>query len=190
MANRNEGEGAARQGKEVRMWKSLGFGRNECAQAANWLEEAAALLPEASTADGLPTQLVPGDATHVRECAACQTALKVFLESRALLANLKDPERKSNPFFAKRVMAVIAAREAELERSTRAWAAVPRLAARLAGVAMLVLLIAGTWAYKTPARKHTNQPVVAESSGQLIEDNSSVPVDRDEVLISLLERGK
>ena len=55
---------------------------------------------------------------------------------------------------------------------------------------MLVLLIAGTWAYKTPARKHANQPVVAESSGQLIEDNSSVPVDRDEVLISLLERGK
>jgi hypothetical protein len=73
-----------------------------------------------------------------------------MVEARELLG---APLEKAvpGPFFLARVMASIAAKEAEMERSAQTWAAVPRLASRLTVLASLGLLIAATWVYQMPS---------------------------------------
>jgi hypothetical protein len=171
------------------MWNGPRLGGERCERAAAWLEEAATRHPHAGAHEDLLLGLPKDEMQHVQECPVCAQAVKDLLESRGLLQNLKVDEDKGNPFFAKRVLASIAAREAEIELATRTWAVIPRLASRLAGIAILVLLIAGTWIYEGPARKQANQPVM-EPGAQLFEDNATVPADRDAVLVSLLERGE
>src|SRR5260370_24101642 len=56
-------------------------------------------------------------------------------------------------WFGARVMAAIAARESELRQSLEAWAAVSRLAARLAWISALALLLASTWLSQLPKSK-------------------------------------
>lgn len=178
------------------MWNRIRFGGRRCTKAEQWLEETAVTHLETPTAQDLLTTLGVAEREHIRRCSACQGALRDFIESR-LLVNAVRPARPANhPFFAKRVMAAIASREGELERASRAWAVVPRLAARFAGVATVLLLIGGAWVYEGPLRNPpagdsapTLQPAV-ESGSQLFEDNAAVPASRDEVLVSLLERGQ
>ena len=171
------------------MWNGPKLGKEGCTRAQAWLEEAASRHPRAGAHEELLAEVPRDERQHVQECPACAQAVKDLLESRGLLRNLKMDEDKGNPFFAKRVLAAIAARETEIELATRTWAVIPRLASRLAGIAILVLLIAGTWIYEGPARKRANQPVM-EPGAQLFEDNATVPTDRDDVLVSLLERGE
>ena len=64
-----------------------------------------------------------------------------------LLREAVSEPREPSPFFAKRVMAAIEAREAELTRRARAWAAVPAFASRLSAIAALLLVMAGTWLF-------------------------------------------
>lgn len=167
----------------------LRFGEKQCTRAEAWLEEAAARRPHARALEDLLTGVPEDEKTHVQSCPDCKDAVSDLLESRALFRNWNAAGVQGNPFFAERVLAAIASRESEMEQATRTWAVVPKLAARLAGIATLVLLIAGTWIYEGPARKQANQPVV-EPGSQLFEDNATVPADRDEVLVSLLERGE
>lgn len=171
------------------MLDRLNFGEKRCTRAEAWLEEAASCRPHARALEDVLVDAPEGDKQHVQNCRDCKEAVMDFLESRALFRNWNAAGVQGNPFFAKRILAAIAAREAEVEQSTRTWAVVPKLAARLAAIATLVLLIAGTWVYEGPARKQVNQPVV-EPGSQLFEDNSTVPTDRDEVLVSLLERSE
>ena len=177
------------------MWRRIWLGRKQCIKAEQWFEEATGRLSEAPAAEELLASLEPSQRDHVRECGECQNALKDLLESRVLLAALKEPETENRPFFSRRVMAAIAAREMELERATRAWAVVPRLASRFAGIATVLLLIGGALVYEGPLHKQANQTTqtaqpAAESGTQLFEDNAAVPANRDDVLVSLLERGE
>lgn len=173
-------------GKEVRMWNRRGLEKKGCEKIAVWLEEAAARSPEAATIEELLEALPHDETLHAGECTDCKEAAREFLDSRALLAACgKAPE--GNPFFAKKVLAAIASREAEMERTSRAWAIVPKLASRLAAVACLALLLAGTWVYKGPTQSKSGR-TAAEPGSQLLEDNATVPSDQDEVLVSLLER--
>jgi len=64
-----------------------------------------------------------------------------------LLGTLQSRRTEPSPFFAKRVMAAIDAREADLSRRARAWAAVPVFASRLSAIAAILLVAAGTWLF-------------------------------------------
>jgi hypothetical protein len=87
---------------------------------------------------------------HLAACADCQEAADAFSVSRSILRKLPSRAAEPGPWFAPRVMAAIAAREAELRQSLDTWAAVPRLAARLTWVSALALLLASTWLYQLP----------------------------------------
>ncbi len=83
------------------------------------------------------------------------------------------------PWFAPRVMAAIAARESELRQSLEAWAAVPRLAARLTWISGLALLVASTWLYQLP--KFT--PISGnESAVESLFDSSQSSASQDDVV--------
>jgi hypothetical protein len=98
------------------------------------------------------TALTAAQREHLAACAACQEAADVFTMSRDILQDLPSHAAAPGPWFAPRVMAAIAAREADLRQSLDAWAAVPRLAARLSWVSALALLLASTWLYSSPRR--------------------------------------
>ncbi len=68
-------------------------------------------------------------------------------EVRQLLRDRQVSRTEPGDFFAKRVMAAIEAREAEVTGRVRAWAAVPTFASRLSALAVMLLLLAGTWLY-------------------------------------------
>jgi|SRR5215469_4430480 len=86
---------------------------------------------------------------HVYSCEMCRVFADDLLEVRGMFAAQKS-EAHPGPFFLARVMASIADRERQLERSAQTWAAVPRLASRLTVLASLGLLIAASWVYQMP----------------------------------------
>jgi hypothetical protein len=91
------------------------------------------------------------------------------------------------PWFAPRVMAAIAARESELRRSIDAWTIVPKLARRLSWVSALALVLASTWLFGRPASTPSN-PVSTDLTGEPAYENTA-PVNNDELLLSLAEKG-
>jgi hypothetical protein len=91
------------------------------------------------------------------------------------------------PWFAPRVMAAIAARESELRRSIDAWTIVPKLARRLTWVSALALVLASTWLLGRPAATPL-KPVVTDITGEPVLQTAP-PVNNDEILLSLAEKG-
>ncbi len=106
-------------------------------------------LEDASGADALS----PVQQKHLAACPDCQAAADELLMSRILLKKIPSVTPAPAPWFAPRVMAVIAAGESELRQSLEAWAAVSRLAARLAWISALALLLASTWLSQLPKSK-------------------------------------
>jgi hypothetical protein len=100
-------------------------------------------------------------------------------EVQALLRDLDGKRAEPSPFFAKRVMAAIEAREAELGRRARAWAAVPAFALRLSAVAALLLAMASTWLWTGSYR----QPVPI---GGIFDDSGAAPSssNQDDVFVA------
>jgi hypothetical protein len=82
-------------------------------------------------------------------------------------------------------MAAIEGREAELAGRTRTWAAVPVFASRLAAIAVLVLLVAGTWLYEGSARRQA-------TTGGIFEDSAAAAAStsQDEVFAVPSEDGR
>src|ERR1700759_4048272 len=74
---------------------------------------------------------------HSAACEDCAAAAEELLESRELLRALPQESSTRMAWFAPRVMAAIAAREAELRQSFDAWAVIPKFALRLTWVAAL-----------------------------------------------------
>lgn len=107
-------------------------------------------------------------------------------EVRQLLRGLEVRRAEPSAFFAKRVMAAIEAREAELTRRVRAWAAVPTFASRLSAVAVMLLLLAGTWLYTGSSRRPNT------STGGLFEDSAAAASStaQDEVFNAAAEDGR
>jgi hypothetical protein len=102
------------------------------------------------------TELPAAQQEHLAACPECQAAADDVLISQTLLSNLPPAAATPGPWFAPRVMAAIAAREGELRQSLEAWAAVPRLAARLSWLSALALLVASTWLYQLPKSTQTS----------------------------------
>lgn len=99
-------------------------------------------------------------------------------EVRGLLRDLDSRRAEPSPFFARRVMAAIEAREAELRRRSRAWAAVPAFASRLSAIAAILLVAAGTWLY-------TGSRPSVTAQGGLFEDSAAAAssTSQDEVFV-------
>ncbi len=94
--------------------------------------------------------LSPVQQLHLAACRECQAASADISMTRIVLRDAPLRAASPGPWFAPRVMAAIAARESELRESLEAWAAVPRLAARLTWISALALLLASTWLYEVP----------------------------------------
>jgi hypothetical protein len=132
--------------REAGMFNLLKMKRNqhECERLRDALERSAGV-----------DALSASQRAHLAACAECQEAADIFIMSRSVMQNVPSRAAEPGPWFAPRVMAAIAAREAELRGSLDAWAAVPRLAARLTWVSALALLLASTWLYESPRRAQT-----------------------------------
>jgi len=122
------------------MWNLLKARMNEkkCSAVRDALENA----PGTSV-------LSAAQRAHLAACAECQTVADDILATRGILEELPRAA-EPGPWFAPRVMAAIAARESELRQTLEAWAAVPRLAARLTWLSALAILLASTWLYQLP----------------------------------------
>ncbi len=106
-------------------------------------------------------------------------------EVQALLRDLEPRRAEPGPFFSKRVMAAIESREAEITRRSRAWAAVPTFASRLSAIAVLLLVVAGTWLYT--GRQSSTPP-----QGGLFEDSATAAssTTQDEVFVTPAEEAR
>ena len=148
------------------MWDLLRIRKklDECGRLRDALEGAADIAA-----------LSPAQQEHLAACPDCQAAADEVFMSRSLLREMPSVAATPAPWFAPRVMAAIAARESELRRSLDAWAAVPRLAARLTWASALALLVATTWLYESPKfTQNSGNQATAES---LFDSSQSAPLD-------------
>ena len=157
------------------MWDLLRIRKklDECGRLRDALESAAE-TPALSRAQQ----------EHLAACPQCQAVADDIVMSRALLRDVPARAALPGPWFAPRVMAAIAARESELRQSLEAWAAVPRLAARLTWLSALALLLASTWLYQLPkSTARSGNETVAESlfdspQSSSSQDDAVLPLER------------
>ena len=123
------------------MWNLLRIRKNQdkCSRLRDALEDVADMAALSSAQQ-----------EHLAACPECQEAWSDISTSRIVLRDVPARAASPGPWFAPRVMAAIAARESDLRQSLDAWAAVPRLAARLTWFSALALLVASTWLYQLP----------------------------------------
>ena len=160
----------------------------ECRDFQMGLEDAAGSAPRAQKIAEL-LAVVPGAMReHVVACVDCRAAAESLLSARALMAEMSSRATMAGPWFAPRVMAVIAARKAELGRATDTWTFLPKLAARLTWASAVALLLASGWLYQRPVSTPvTTKSVVTDITGEPLRE-SAMPADNDEVLVSLSEQ--
>ena len=158
----------------------------ECREFQEALESASSEAFLASTREVLLAGLNAASRTHADSCAACSAATDELLAARALLRALPAHSNAPAPWFASRVMAAIAAREADVRRAGSPWAAVPRFASRLALATAATLLVVSTWVYQRPVvpAKQT----IADAAPEYLFESSPPPVSQDDILVSLAER--
>src|SRR5579863_3090679 len=154
------------------MWNPLKRQDEECSRFRDSLEEVAS--------GGASREMLE----HSAACEDCSAAAEELLESRELLRALPREASPSMPWFAPRVMAAIAAREAELRQSFDAWSVVPKLALRLTWISAVALMLAGTWFFQ-----RSNVPVkpATDITGEPMQNQA--PVTNDDLLVSLAEQG-
>ena len=130
------------------MWRQTRKTNTECELVCDALETSApGSHGEVVGAGTLLAKIPQSMREHVYSCEACRMFAEEVVEARELL-DARQSKAEPGPFFLARVMASIAAKEAEIESSAQTWAAVPRLASRLTVLASLGLLIAATWVYQ------------------------------------------
>jgi hypothetical protein len=132
------------------------------------------------------TALPPSLQEHLAGCVACRTVADELFATRALLRRLPSQVAGPGPWFAARVMAAIAGRESNLQRTLEAWTVVPKFAARLTWISALALLLAGTWFYQSP--RPTSKPG-NESTIESLFDMTPNATSQDDAIISV-ERGQ
>jgi len=160
------------------MWLQKIFDK-DCESVRDALERG---TEEGIAADGTLLALLPERARkHVSECSNCRTFANELLEVHGMFAG-EETGARPGPYFLARVMAAIADREAELDKSAQTWAAVPRLAYRVSVLASLTLLIAASWLYQRPGHGVTVAGVSAEQSSEGLVEGSGTTIQDDFVL--------
>jgi hypothetical protein len=157
------------------MWNPLKKSGSECERFRDKLEDVGSW-------EAMPI----AHREHVDACRDCEAAADELATSREML-NALPRQTSVGPWFAPRVMAAIAARESELRRSIDAWTVVPKLARRLTWVSALALVLASTWLLGWPAPTPL-KPVATDITGEPVLQTAP-PVNNDEILLSLAEKG-
>lgn len=160
----------------------------ECSEFQSQLENTTGAAPGAKNLSEFLAAAPGALKAHASSCAECRTAAENILAARALLAELPSYAAAAGPWFAPRVMAVIAARKADLARAADAWTFLPKLAARLTWASAVALLLASTWLYQKPATTSV-KPVATDITGEPVVDTAT-PANNDEVLVSLAEKAQ
>jgi type VI protein secretion system component VasK len=118
------------------------------------------------------------DQEHVRSCDDCNNALSELVMARLALLPLRANATDDRPWFTKRVMAAIAAKEREIEESNRVWVNVRRFAPRLVAFCALLLVVGSTWALQLRKAEEARRASVQQAEG-LFDPGSSAPVSDD-----------
>jgi len=161
------------------MWNLLKKSDEQCRKVRDLLEDSAAARPEAVSIQELSEALSAAGQTHIGACVGCQEAAQDLLGTREIFKGVASNSAMERPWFATRVMAAIAAREAST------WLAVPRFASRLALASGALLLVASTWLYERPFSAPSQQARNLAAQESLFE----VPptVNQDDVLVPAQE---
>ncbi len=154
------------------MWNFMKKQDDDCSRFRDSLEEVAS--------GGASREMLE----HSAACEDCAAAAEEMLESRELLRALPRSSATMMPWFAPRVMAVSAAREAELRQSLDAWSAIPKLALRLTWISAIALTLASTWFLQRPSMP--TKPAT-DITGEPMQNTA--PVTNDDLLVSLAEQG-
>ncbi|MGH9742943.1 MAG: hypothetical protein ACRD51_11400, partial [Candidatus Acidiferrum sp.] len=117
-------------------------GRAQCRAFRLQLEDATSAAPDAKDLAGLLAEAPVVLQEHAAGCGDCRAAAETLLASRALLSEMPSLAEAGGPWFATRVMAVIAARRPEFARVPDTWTFLPKLAARLTWASAIALLLA------------------------------------------------
>jgi hypothetical protein len=162
------------------MWNLLNKSDKECGKLRDLLEESAAALSEATSAEELIAALPEAQRNHMAACGRCQEAGRDVLAAREIFKGVGSATELAKPWFATRVMAAIVARERELAEAASTWLAVPKFASRLALASGALLLVVSTWLYERPlpaANQHASLLAAQESLF-----DAPPPMNQDEVL--------
>jgi hypothetical protein len=134
-------------------------------------------------------RLPPEARAHAGACAACRTAMHNFTETRLALVNMEATLPEPGPWFTRQVMNAIAVQEEEMEeRQNGLWIGVRRLAPRLVALAMLILMLGGTWAFQERRATRQHGPELRPAEG-IFETPPTTPVN-DDVIASAHEVSK
>jgi hypothetical protein len=158
---------------------------SHCDRFQEWLEESQMSQSALAAMEVLLAAAPAEHRAHVEMCSDCRAAAEDIVAIRNLLreAAVAPP---AGPWFAPRVMAAIASREAELSRGAAIWLAVPRFAARLSWIAAVALVFTCTWLYERPVSQPP-QTASAFASEHLF-DPPALPANHDDVLVSVNEK--
>ncbi|MGC1089261.1 MAG: hypothetical protein WA894_12535, partial [Candidatus Acidiferrum sp.] len=162
----------------------------ECSESQTRLEAAASGAPSANDLSELLSVGPSALKDHIVACGDCRAYAKNILEARSVLAELPSNAALPGPWFAPRVMGLIATRRAELARVPDTWMLLPKLAARLTWASAVALLLASGWLYQRPAvntAATAARSAMTDITGEPLRD-TSMPANNDEVLVSLAER--
>ena len=169
------------------MWNLLKKRDEECWKLQDLLEESAAVLPEAVSAEQLSEAWPALQRNHIAACEICQEAAQDLLATREIFKGVASTSQVATPWFATRVMAAIAARERELSEVARTWLAVPKFASRLAIASGALLLVASTWLYERPVPVPTPNQQASTLAVQESLFEAPSPVNQDDVLVNMQE---
>ena len=170
------------------MWNLLKKRVEECWKLQDLLEESAAVLPEAVSAEQLSEAWPAPQRNHIAACETCQEATQDLLATREIFKGVASTSQVATPWFATRVMAAIAARKRELSEVASTWLAVPKFASRLAIASGALLLVASTWLYERPVPVPTpNQQASTLAAQESLFEAPSSPVNQDDVLVNMQE---
>lgn len=158
---------------------------SHCDRFQQWLEESQMSQSALGTIEILLAAAPAEHRAHVEACTDCRDAAEDIVAIRNLLREAAAAPA-AGPWFAPRVMASIASREAELSRGAAIWLAVPRLAARLSWIAAVALVFTCTWLYERPVSPPP-QTASAYASEHLF-DPPTLPPNHDDVLVSVNEK--
>lgn len=149
--------------------------------------ETSGTSPAAATFDEVFSTLPTTLQSHAASCQDCREAAEELLSVRTLLKTLPADSVSPDAWFAARVMAAIAAREAESRGKGSYWAAVPVLASRLALASAALLLVVSSWIYQRPTVAPA-RTTSTDSAPETLFESSQPPANQDDILVSLAER--
>jgi hypothetical protein len=165
------------------MW-NLWRNKRDCEAFLNTAEKVAEWHPGALTQEKLWSEMPGKFRSHLEDCEACAQNIDDMVTARNALRDDAAPGSFDAPWFATRVMARISVEERMLAGRDALWSVLPRLASRFSGVALIVIVVTGGWLMRRPA-EHSGIQNTTES----VFDTAG-PITHDDVLISVLEKGR